>query len=214
MLTNTNCVFWVIMSDRTPPFPGPSRLPFLIEQVDKDPTSAMFKLTHPFDEKVKKFDARADAQMYLNSLRKKEFFTTPYIPDDDLQNCYVFKVECNVEMCKRPSEKNAAKKEPLKFKKIECRYIDRDGASKKMEVHADLFTPWTFNGTVGSPLCKPKRLIYIGSTCNSITSRSSQVEIYANSIEVDESEYQRLSDIYREFKINPGKYILEEGEGK
>ena len=217
MLTQTSCEFFVIMSDKTPALPGPGRLPYLTE-VNNDKTTAKFEITHPFNEKVKNFTSEDEAKQYLNSLRKKEWFTTPDIPEIDLQNCYVFKVECNVEMCKRPSEKNAAKKEPLKFKKIECRYIDHDGSPKKIELYADLFTPWTFKGTVSSPLCKPKRLIYLGSTCkfncNSITNESLLVEIYPNSIEVDESEYKRLSDIYREFKINPGKYILEEGGGK
>lgn len=105
MLTQTACEFWVIVSDRTPPFPGPSRLPFLIEQVDNDPTSAKFELTHPFDEKVKKFSSPEEAKMYLNKLRKKEWFTTPHIPDDELVNCAPFKVTCDVEMCEKPSDK-------------------------------------------------------------------------------------------------------------
>lgn len=100
MLTNTKCEFYVIMSHKTPPFPGPSRLPFLIELDNNDPTSAKFELTHPFDNKVKAFSSPEEAKMYLNKLKKKEWFTTPYIPDDDLQNCYVFKITCNVEMCK------------------------------------------------------------------------------------------------------------------
>ncbi len=213
MLTQTGCEFFVIMSAKTPAMPGPDRLLYLTE-VDNDKTSAKFEITHPFDEKVKKFTSRDEAKMYLNALRKKEFFTTPLIPEDELQNCEVFKVTCGVDMCKRPSERNATKKEPLKFKKIECRYIDRDGSSKKMEIYADLFVPWSFNGTVGNPLCKPKRLIYLGSIYKwngtSITNSSRTAEILSNSIEVDESEYLRLLDIYREFKVNPGKYILEE----
>ena len=105
MLTNTKCEFWVIMSDRTPPFPGPSKLPFLIELEANDPTSAAFALTHPFDERVKKFCAPEEAKMYLNKLRKKEWFTTPYIPNDELANCAPFKVTCAVEMYEKPSNK-------------------------------------------------------------------------------------------------------------
>ena len=217
MLTQTSCEFFVIMSDKTPALPGPGRLPYLTE-VNNDKTTAKFEITHPFDEKVKKFTSRDEAKMYLNTLRKKEFFTTPLIPGDELQNCEVFKVKCGVDMCKNPSEKKVVKKEPSKFKKITCRYIGYGGKSETMELYADLFTPWTFNGAVDSPLCKPKRMIYLGSTgkfnSNSITNESLLVEIYPNSIEVDESEYKRLSDIYREFKIDPGKYILEEGGGE
>lgn len=105
MLTQTACEFWVIMSDRTPPFPGPDRLPFLIELVDNDPTSAKFEITHPFNEKVKVFSSPEEAKMYLNKLRKKEWFTTPHIPDDELANCYPFKVTCDVRMCDKPSDK-------------------------------------------------------------------------------------------------------------
>lgn len=105
MLTQTACEFWVIMSDRTPPFPGSSRLPFLVEQVDNDPTSAKFELTHPFDEKIKKFSSPEETKMYLNKLRKKEWFTTPHIPDDELANCAPFKITCDVRMCDKPSDK-------------------------------------------------------------------------------------------------------------
>ena len=217
MLTQTGCEFFVIMSDKTPAIPGPERLPYLTE-VDNDKTSAKFEITHPFDEKVKKFTSRDEAKMYLNALRKKEFFTTPLIPEDELQNCEVFKVTCSVDMCKNTSEKKVVKKEPLKFKKISCRYIDHDGKPQTMEFYADLFVPWTFFGTVESPLCKPKRLIYLGPTCkinlNSCTNRSVYMEILSNSIEVEEGEFRRLTEIYMDFLKDPGKYILEEEGGK
>ena len=90
MLTNTKCEFWVIMNDHTPAFPGPSRLPFLIE--DPQSKDIRFELTHPFDERLKTYQSAVSAQSDIERLRQYSDLVKP------LKNAYPFKVECSVRI--------------------------------------------------------------------------------------------------------------------
>jgi hypothetical protein len=90
MLTNTKCEFWVIMNDHTPAFPGPSRLPFLIE--DLQSKDIRFEITHPFDERLKTYQSAVSAQSDIERLRQYSDLVKP------LKNAYPFKVECLVRI--------------------------------------------------------------------------------------------------------------------
>lgn len=90
MLTNTKCEFWVIMNDHTPAFPGPSGLPFLID--DPKTKQLRFEITNPFDNRVKIYQSAVTAQVEIDYLRKYSDLV------NDLENAYPFKVECSVRM--------------------------------------------------------------------------------------------------------------------
>ena len=90
MLTKTGAEFWVIMNDHTPAFPGPGRLPFLIE--DPQSKDIRFAITHPFDERLKTYRSAVSAQSDIERLRKYNDLVRP------LENAYPFKVECTVRI--------------------------------------------------------------------------------------------------------------------
>ena len=78
------------MNDHTPAFPGPSRLPFLIE--DPQSKDIRFEITHPFDERLKTYQSAVSAQTEIERLRRYSDLA------NDLKNAYPFKVECSVRM--------------------------------------------------------------------------------------------------------------------
>ena len=90
MLTKTGVEFFVIMNDHTPAFPGPGRLPFLIE--DPQSKDIRFEITHPFDERVKTYQSAVSAQSDIERLRKYNDLVRP------LENAYPFKVKCSVRI--------------------------------------------------------------------------------------------------------------------
>jgi hypothetical protein len=88
MLTNAKSEFWVIM--KTPAFPGPGRLPLLIE--DPQSKEIRFEITHPFDERLKTYQSAVSAQSDIERLRQYSDLVNP------LKNAYPFKVECSVRI--------------------------------------------------------------------------------------------------------------------
>ena len=240
MLTKTNCEFWVIMSDRTPALPGPRELPFLIQYGDCK-CDCKLKLTHPFDPEVKTFNSAWGAQLFINDLKKKEWFTTPDIKNDDLEHLFPFKVECSVRIASLAEINKWAdnmppidhklsipKPKPLgpgmtwdelkrtlpSFKKIRIKHIDKDDAVKMLKVDVSQFVPWILkNETLKDWPWKEKikHMVFLGSECR-FNEDCSLERLIPSSLIVEEPEYQRLRKIYKKFQQNPSDFIVKGGD--
>lgn len=88
MFANAKCEFWVIM--KIPAFPGPGRLPLLID--DPQSKAIRFEITHPFDERLKTYKSAVSAQAEIERFMKHSDLV------NDLKNAYPFKVECSVRI--------------------------------------------------------------------------------------------------------------------
>ena len=226
MLTKTKCEFWVIMCDKTPAFPGPRELPFLICNGDK--CDCELKITNPFDPEVKTFNNACGAQLFINDLKKKEWFTTPGIKNDDLEHLFPFKVECTVRVASLaeirgwadnmppiepgvPIPKAQDKVETVdtyfsKFKQIKVKYFDMDGTPRTDKLNVSQFVPWTLQKNGDECLCKKKRCIFLGPESRLVEDPST-ARLIANSRFVKEAEYQRLLKIHKKLKLHPEKFL-------
>ena len=68
MLTQVQSEFWVIMSEKTPPFPSTNTLPLLIE--NSKTKDIEFKITNPYDPEVKVFGNAAAAQFNIDTFKE------------------------------------------------------------------------------------------------------------------------------------------------
>ena len=230
MLTNTKCEFWVIMNDHTPAFPGPSGLPFLID--DPKTKQFRFEITNPFDGRVKTYQFAATAQAEIERLRK--------YPDlgNDLKNAYPFKVECSVRIASLAESLGTSnnmppmnyklsipKSKPLgpgmtwdelkrtlpSFKKIRIKHIDKDDAVKTLNVDVSQFVPWILKKETLKDWPwkdKIKYMVFLGSECRFIEDLSSE-RLIPSSVIVEEHEYQRLRKVYEKFQQNPSDFIVK-----
>ena len=92
MLTQIQSEFWVIMSEKTPPFPTTNRLPLLIE--NSQTKDIEFKITNPYDPEVKVFDNASSAQFNIDVFKdacKRQGHEVDF-------GIYPFKVEMNVRV--------------------------------------------------------------------------------------------------------------------
>ena len=67
MLTGIGSEFWVIRSEKTPPFPTENRLPLLIE--NSQTKDIEFKITNPCDPEVKVFNTAVSAQFAIDAFK-------------------------------------------------------------------------------------------------------------------------------------------------
>ena len=220
MLTKTGAEFWVIMNDHTPAFPGPSRLPFLIE--DPQSKDIRFEITHPFDERLKTYQSAVSAQSDIERLRQYSDLVK------FLKNAYPFKVECTVRIASAGEAggyfKNLPPTEPAcaipkvselpTFKKVIVKYYGRNGFLTKEKRTIDKFVPWTV--TSGEKVNCPgliRRLIFFGSDSEFQQRWSSDggaQGVLGNSYFTTEGEYHRLRLIYRKFQQHPEKFIAKD----
>lgn len=219
MLTQIQSEFWVIMSEKTPPFPTTNRLPLLIE--NSQTKDIEFKITNPYDPEVKVFDNAAAAQFNIDTFKdacKRQGHEVNF-------GIYLFKVECNVRMASaaevngwsnntppiEPSVPIPELDKPLVFKRIRVKYFDRDGTPKTDTLPVDQFVPLTLQTHDDECPCIKKRLIFIGNESKLNQMRQdthfTEASMIANSLYVKEEEYRRLLKVYRKFQNNPRKFI-------